>query len=118
MARTASGEPHLEGVLQVIRTAKSTDELCAAHTVALPVLRGLSMQDTAAVIGRLPGAACRMGASYYKAAGKRQAPARSTRALRNYAQLELQAEANLLQEVLAEAANGGRAGDPASVAGI
>ena len=107
MARTASGKQHLEQALQVMRTTKSADELRAAQSVALPLLLGLSMQDTAVVIGRSPGVACRMRTTYCKVVDKRQAPARSKHALRNRARLELQAEAKMLDEVLSEAARGG-----------
>lgn len=107
MARTASGEQHLQRALQVIRTTKSADELRAAQAVALPLLLGLSIQQTASAIGRAPGVTCRMRTTYCKVAEQRQAPARSKRALRNHAQLDLQAEAKLLQEVLGEAATGG-----------
>ncbi|MFO1262310.1 MAG: hypothetical protein U1E84_03055 [Rhodoferax sp.] len=55
MARNASGEQHLQHALQVIRTTKSADELRAAQAVALPLLLGLSIQDTASAIGRAPG---------------------------------------------------------------
>lgn len=107
MARTASGAQHLQRALQVIRTTKSADELRAAQAVALPLLLGLSIQETASVIGRAPGVTCRMRTTYCKVAEQRQAPARSKRALRNHAQLDLQAEAKLLQEVLGEASSGG-----------
>ena len=107
MARNASGEQHLQHALQVIRTTKSADELRAAQAVALPLLLGLSIQDTASAIGRALGVTCRMRTTYCKVAEQRQAPARSKRTLRNHAQMELQAEAKLLQEVLGEAANGG-----------
>jgi hypothetical protein len=107
MARPVSGGQHLERALQVIRTTKSADELRAAQAVALPLLLGLSIQDTAAAIGRAPGVACRIRTRYCKVAEQRQAPARSKRSLRNHAQLELQAEAQLLQDVFGEAASGG-----------
>ena len=107
MARTASGEQHLQHAMEVIRTTKSADELRAAQALALPLLLGLSIQDTAAAIGRAPGVTCRMRTSYSKVAEQRQAPPRSKRTLRNHAQLELQAEATMLEEVLGAAAQEG-----------
>lgn len=94
MARNASGEQHLQHALQVIRTTKSADELRAAQAVALPLLLGLSIQDTASAIGRAPGVTCRMRTTYCKVAEQRQAPARSKRTLRNHAQMDRKRPAN------------------------
>ena len=57
---------------------------------------------------------CRMRTTYrVKVAEQRQAPARSKRILRNHAQMDLQAEAKLLQKCWARLQMG-RAGNPAT----
>ena len=98
-------EQHLQHALRVIRTTKSADELRAAQ--AGPAV-AIGAVNTGHSFGHWQSTrvTCRMRTTYCKVAEQRQAPARSKRTLRNHAQMDLQAEAKLLQEVLGEAANG------------
>lgn len=107
MARKAGGADQLASARELLRTAKSADELRTAQAVLLPLELGLSLEQTAKAIGRSVGATCNLRTRYGKVArGERQAP-RSKRALRNRAHATLEREARILDEVLEDAMRGG-----------
>jgi transposase len=107
MARPASGEQHVAAARALLKSAKTADELRLAQAVLLPVELGLSLEQTAACIGRSVGATCTMRTRFGKVAeGKMLAP-RSKSALRNRAHADLAQEAQALDVVMAGANQGG-----------
>ena len=101
------GADQLETAKELLRIAKSADELRAAQAVVLPLELGLSLEQTARAIGRSVGATCNLRTRYCKVArGEREAP-RPKRALRNRANATLEREAQILDQVLAGAMRGG-----------
>lgn len=107
MARKAGGADQLASARELLRTAKSADELRVAQAVLLPLELGLSLEQTAKALGRSVGTTCNLRTRYGKVArGERQAP-RSKRALRNRANATLEREARILDEVLEGAMRGG-----------
>jgi transposase len=107
MARLAGGSEHIEAARQLLRTARTADELRLAQSVLLPLELGLSIEQTAKAIGRSRGATCTMRTRFSKVAcGVMPAP-RSKKELRNRANADLQRERQNLNEVLAHAAKGG-----------
>jgi hypothetical protein len=107
MARKAGGADQLASARELLRTAKSADEMRVAQAVLLPLELGLSLEQTAKAIGRSVGATCNLRTRYGKVArGERQVP-RSKRALRNRANATLEREARILDEVLEGSMRGG-----------
>lgn len=107
MARKASGADQLASARELLRTAKTADELRTAQAVLLPLELGLSLAQTAAAIGRSVGATCSLRTRYCKVARREREAPRSKRALRNRANATLEREAQILDEVLAGAIRGG-----------
>jgi hypothetical protein len=107
MARKASGKDQIAAARELLRTARTADELRTAQAVLLPLELGLSLELTAKVIGRSLGATCRLRMRYCKIARHERAAPRSKRELRNRAHATLEREAQILDEVLAAAAQGG-----------
>jgi transposase len=107
MARTASGAQHLDAAYALLREAKSVDELRTAQAVLLPLMLGLSIEETALAIGRSKGATCSMRTRFSKIGSGLQPAPRSKRQLRNRATTDLAREAEILDEVLAHAQSGG-----------
>jgi dienelactone hydrolase len=106
MARTASGAQHLEAARELLRTAKTVEQMRQAQAVLLPLELGLSLEQTALAIGRSVGATCNMRTRFMAVkAGQRAAP-RSKRELRNRATATLDREAKILDQVLRGAADG------------
>ena len=68
MARKASGADQVASARELLRTAKTADELRTAQAVLLPLERGLSLEMTARVIGRSIGATCNLRTRYSKGA--------------------------------------------------
>jgi len=106
MARPASGIEHIDAAKELLRTAKTADELRRAQAVLLPLTLGFSMQQTAAVIGRSIGATCSMRTRFLAIREGCRVAARSKRELRNRASTSLQEEARVLDEVFSGAAEG------------
>lgn len=107
MARTAGGADQLASARELLRVAKTADELRAAQAVLLPLELGLSLAQTAAAIGRSIGATCTLRTRYCKVARGEREASRSKRTLRNRANATLEREAQILDEVLAGAMRGG-----------
>lgn len=107
MARRAGGLDQLEVARQALKTAKTADELRAAQAVILPLEPGLSLAQTAKAIGRSVTATCNLRTRFCKVARREQEAPRSKRELRNRANASLEREAQLLDEVLKDAAVGG-----------
>lgn len=107
MARKASGADQLASARELLRTAKTADELRVAQAVLLPLELGLSLAQTATAIGRSVSATCKLRTRHCKVMRcEREAP-RARRTLRNRAHATLEREAQILDEVLAGAMRGG-----------
>ena len=107
MARKASGADQLASARELLRTAKTANELRAAQAVLLPLELGLSLEMTAKAIGRSVGATCNLRTRYCKVARRERAAPRTKRELRNRAHTTLEREAEILDEVLTGAMDGG-----------
>lgn len=107
MARTPGGQAHLDEARKLLKDARTAEELRRAQSVLLPLLFGLSIEQTAEAIGRSKGITCTMRTRFAKvASGKLAAPRKKTE-LRNHAKAELAREKEILDEVLADAKDGG-----------
>ncbi len=73
----------------------------------LPLELGLSLEQTAKIIGRSVGATCNLRMRYCKVARHERVAPRPKRALRNRAKATLEREAQILDEVLEGAMQGG-----------
>ncbi len=74
MARKASGTEQLEVAMERLKKAKTAAELRAAQAIVLPLALGLSLEQTARVIGRSVGVTCRMRTRYDLATGEEKKP--------------------------------------------
>lgn len=106
MARTPGGAEHVAAARELLRTAKTAEQLRLAQAVLLPLELGLSVQQTALAIGRSVGATCTMRTRFLAVREGRRAAPRSKRDLRNRATASLQLEQRVLDEVLGGAADG------------
>lgn len=107
MARTASGLEHVAAARELLKRAKTADELRCAQAVLLPLELGLNLEQTAQAIGRGVTATCQMRTRFCKVeGGEIQAP-QGKRDLRNRAHADLETEARILDAVLEKAASGG-----------
>ena len=107
MARKASGTDQVDSARELLRTAKTAEELRTAQAVLLPLELGLSLAQTAKAIGRSVGATCNLRTRYCKVARRERAAPRPKRELRNRATTTLELEAKILDEVLEGAVRGG-----------
>lgn len=107
MARKAGGADQLEAAKQLLKKAKTADELRAAQAIVLPLALGLSLAQTAEAIGRSVGVTCTMRTQFARTLSGEEKAKRGKRALRNRAKASLEKEAEILDEVLAQAAVGG-----------
>ena len=107
MARKAGGADQVASAQALLRRAKTADELRTAQAVLLPLELGLSLAQTAKVIGRSVGATCNLRTRYCKVARQERAAPRAKHALRNRAKATLEREAQILDEVLEGALQGG-----------
>lgn len=106
MARKASGVDQLEAAQVLLKKARTAEELRAAQAIVLPLALGLSLAQTAAVIGRSVGT-CTMRTRFGRVLGGEKKATRSKRELRNRAKTSLEHEAQILEEVLNHGATGG-----------
>ena len=74
MARKASGADQLASARELLRTAKTADELRTAQAVLLPLELGLSLEQTAKAIGRSVGVTCNLRTRYGKVAPGARGP--------------------------------------------
>ena len=107
MARKAGGVDQLASAKELLRTAKTAEDLRTAQAVLLPLELGLSLEQTAKAIGRSVGATCNLRTRYCKVARHEREAPRPKRALRNRANATLEREAHILDEVLEGAMRGG-----------
>jgi hypothetical protein len=85
MARKAGGSEEVETAKKLLKSAKTADELRKAQSVLLPLMLGLSLEQTAKAIGRSKGATCTMRTRFSKIASGKMAAPQSKHKLRNRA---------------------------------
>lgn len=107
MARHATGANHVEAARELLRSARTAQEMRVAQAVLLPLELGMSLEQTAKAIGRSVSATCSMRTRFVKILRGEVTPPRSKRELRNRAHAKLEREEAILDEVLADAAAGG-----------
>jgi hypothetical protein len=107
MARPASGKECIEAARKLFKSARTAEELRVAQSVLLPLEMGLSLEQTARIIGRSKGATCSMRTRFAQVSNGSRPASRGKRALRNRAKADLEREKQVLDEVLATAAAGG-----------
>ena len=107
MARTASGIEYLGDARAFRDNAKTAEDLRLALAVLLPLEQGLSIQQTADIIGRSVSVTCSMRTRFGRVIEGVQAVPQHKQQLRNRAHATLLQEAKVLDEVLADAATGG-----------
>jgi hypothetical protein len=106
MARKASGADQIVSAQELLQRAKTADELRTAQVVLLPLVLGLTLEQTVKAIGRSVGAICRLRTRTCKVARHERAAPGSKHALRNRAKATLEEEARILDEVLERAEHG------------
>jgi transposase len=107
MARIASGAADLTWAREQLSSAKTVDELRRAQAIFLPLELGLSLEQTALVIGRSVSMTCKLRNRKRREAIGEIAPRRRKKELRNRAMMTLEKEASILDELLVNANNGG-----------
>ena len=106
MARPFTGQSSIEMARQARDAARTADELRIALAVLLPLEVGLSLAQTALVLGRSRPTTCALRTDFCARASGLRAARREKTELRNRAQSTLQAEAAALDTALAGAAQG------------
>lgn len=107
MARHASGVEHLDEAHALMLQARTADELRTAQAVLLPLMLGLSLEQTALAIGRSTSAVCTMRMRFCRIADGVAEPPRSKRELRNRARATLEQEQRLLNAVCGRSRHAG-----------
>ena len=107
MARPASGIEYLCDARAFRDNAKTAEDLRLALAVLLPLEQGLSIRQTADIIGRSVGVTCSMRTRFGRVIDGVQAVPLHKQQLRNRAHATLEQEAQALDEVLADASTGG-----------
>lgn len=110
MARLPGGTEHLAQAQNLLKKAKTVEELRTAQAVALPLLFNLSIEQMAQIIGRSVGATCTLRTNFCREQAGEARPKHSKhskRELRNRAKASLEQEARILDEALTGAAAGG-----------
>ena len=107
MARPVTGIAYLADARAFRENAKTAEDLRLALAVLLPLEQGLSLKQTADIIGRSVSVTCSMRTRFGRVIEGIQAVPRHKRQLRNRAHADLTLEAKVLDEVLANANAGG-----------
>jgi len=107
MARSASGVEHIDEARELLERARTAQELRTAQAVLLPLVLGLTMEQTAIAIGRSPSAACAMRLRFCRVAEGSAEPPRSKRELRNRALFTLEQEQRVLNSVAGRSRHAG-----------
>ena len=107
MSRTAGGEIDIEWARERVAHARTVEELRQAQAILLPLDLGLSLEQTAAAIGRSVSLTCKLRNRRRREACNEIAKRRNKLELRNHAHASLEQEAALLHKLLAHAEQGG-----------
>lgn len=104
MARKVSGADQLASARELLRTA---DELRKAQAVLLLLELGMSLEETEKAIGRSIRSTCSMRTRQCRVARCEEEAPQTKRALRNRAIATPEREAQILDQILEEAVQGG-----------
>ena len=107
MARRASGKADLNWAREQLSRAKTADELRHAQAILLPLELGLSLEQTAIIIGRSVSMTCKLRNRKRREAAGEIMPRRGKRDLRNRAKATLEKEASILDALLGNSNKGG-----------
>ncbi len=107
MSRKAGGAKDLAWAREQVAKARSADDLRHAQAILLPLELGLSLEQTAAAIGRSVSLTCKLRNRKRRERAKEIPLRKKKRELRNRAATTLAHEAALLDQVLTEAGSGG-----------
>ena len=107
MARPVTGMAYLSDARAFRDNAKTAEDLRLALAVLLPLEQGLSIKQTAEIIGRSVSVTCGMRTRFGRVIEGLQAVPQHKQQLRNRAHADLVVEARVLDEVLVNAATGG-----------
>ena len=99
------GEAELEWARQLLASAKTADELPEAQAIILPLDLGLSLEQTAQVIGRSVSLTCKLRNRTRREKAGELVPRKRKRDLRNHAAATIEREAAILDELLKDAAH-------------
>jgi len=102
MARPFQGQQHLSAAHELRDNARTAGQLRQALAVLLPLEQGLSLQQTAQILGRSREATCRLRSRFIAAQRVQSAQPERPSA----AQLRWSRQGAVLDEVLADAAQG------------
>jgi hypothetical protein len=111
MPRRPGGIEYVELAQGLLKRAKSANEVRQAQSVLLPLVLGLSIEQTALAIGRSVAITCSMRTRFGRVAAGTEAAPRTKHELRNRAAITLERE----RQLLARAAGSGRSGSAALV---
>src|SRR3982751_4585265 len=102
MARPATGREFVEAAKERIASAKTVDALRAAQALLLPLEFGLSLEQTAVIIGLSKSRTGKLRTRFQRIeCGVEQV--KSKKGLRNHARMTLDEEAQFLVPFIAEA---------------
>jgi transposase len=107
MGRPVTGMAYLGDARAFRDNAETAEDLRLAVAVLLPLEQGLSIKQTADIIGRSVSVTCSMRTRFGRVIEGVQAVPQHKQQLRNRAHADLMIEAQVLDEVLANAATGG-----------
>ena len=107
MARPAGGMDELAWAREQVAHATTAEQLRQAQAVLLPLVLGISLEQTAQAIGRSVSMTCKLRNRRRRELAQEVAPKQRKTQLRNHAHASLEREAAALDQVLAKAASGG-----------
>lgn len=106
MARIAQGEAFLDAALKGIENATTVEQLRQAQAVILPVMYGMSLEDSAKVIGISKGWVCKLRNQFMRGKFAKDANT-SSRGGRQREHFTHEKEAELLKPFIKQASEGG-----------
>ena len=101
MARPATGRAFIQTAKERIASAKTVDALRAAQALLLPLEFGLSLEQTATIIGLSKSRTGKLRAQFKLVESGGAVPIRTKKELRNHARMSLDEEAELLARFIA-----------------
>lgn len=107
MARPAGGIEELDWAREMVKKAKTAEELRHAQSILLPLDLGLSLEQTAKAIGRSVSQTCKLRNRRRRESLGEVRPRLTKAELRNRATLSLKKEAAILDELLSGFESGG-----------
>jgi transposase len=107
MARLPGGSECVDAAFALLREAQSAEQLRQAQAVLLPLLLGLSIEQTALAIGRSASVTCSMRTRFARIAQGLQRAPHARHELRNRAHSTLERERQIIGRVVGHARSAG-----------